>query len=199
MNADPFRIEPGNTELSEEERLDLIPSIGNRSQLNEVERLNINQARVWAMRPRLLKRDDLPTDHFARELHKRMFSHVWKWAGKYRTTGKNIGWAPHLIAEGVRNAFSDVAYWLQHDTYKLPEAAVRLHHRLVVVHPWPNGNGRHARLMADILIASRGGDDLTWGSGSDLMAPGEVRNRYLTALKKADAGDFDLLMDFSRS
>ncbi len=119
----------------------------------------------------------LLTDGFARELHKRMFGKVWKWAGRYRTTERNLGWAPHLLTEGVHNALADARAWLEFGSYPLHEAAVRLHHRLVAVHPWPNGNGRHSRLMADILVASRGGEDLRWAASADLVTPGETRNR----------------------
>ena len=91
MSAEVFHTAPGDTPLGQEEQLDLIPSISTKSQLNEIERLNINAARVWAMRPRVLRREDLLTDHFARELHRRMFSEVWRWAGKYRTGEKNPG------------------------------------------------------------------------------------------------------------
>lgn len=197
--TDIFAASEGNTELSEEERLELIPSLTTRAELNAIERLNINAARVWAMRPRALQRPDLLTDAFARELHRRMFNQVWRWAGRYRTTEKNLGWEVHRLTEGVRNAFDDAQYWMQHSTYPLHEAAVRLHHQLVAIHPWPNGNGRHSRLIADLLVVSRGGDELTWGARADLMGAGEIRNRYITAIRAADAGDIVPLMNFAKS
>jgi Fic-DOC domain mobile mystery protein B len=197
--TDIFAASEGNTELSEEERLELIPSLTTRAELNAIERLNINAARVWAMRPRALQRPDLLTDAFARELHRRMFNQVWRWAGRYRTTEKNLGWEVHRLTEGVRNAFDDAQYWMQHSTYPLHEAAVRLHHQLVAIHPWPNGNGRHSRLIADLLVVSRGGDELTWGARADLMGAGEMRNRYITAIRAADAGDIVPLMNFAKS
>lgn len=197
--TDIFAASEGNTELSEEERLELIPSLTTRAELNAIERLNINAARVWAMRPRALQRPDLLTDAFARELHRRMFNQVWRWAGRYRTTEKNLGWEVHRLTEGVRNAFDDAQYWMQHSTYPLHEAAVRLHHQLVAIHPWPNGNGRHSRLIADLLVVSRGGDELTWGARADLMGAGEMRNCYITAIRAADAGDIVPLMNFAKS
>jgi Fic-DOC domain mobile mystery protein B len=197
--TDIFAASEGNTELSEEERLELIPSLTTRAELNAIERLNINAARVWAMRPRALQRPDLLTDAFARELHRRMFNQVWRWAGRYRTTEKNLGWEVHRLTEGVRNAFDDAQYWMQHSTYPLHEAAVRLHHQLVAIHPWPNGNGRHSRLIADLLVVSRGGDELTWGARADLMGAGEIRNRYITAIRAADAGDIVPLLNFAKS
>ena len=199
MTADIFQSGDHATELGAEERLELIPSLTTRAELNEVERLQINAARVWALRAAALRRPDLLTDSFARELHQRMFHQVWRWAGRFRTANKNLGWEFHRVTEGVRHAFDDAQAWLDHDAYPLAEAAVRLHHRLFVIHPWPNGNGRHARLMADIVVASRQGKDLTWGARADLAGLGDVRNRYLVALRRADAGDFVPLLAFAQS
>lgn len=194
-----FPVDDGDTPLTPEEKLELIPSLGTRAQLNEIERHNIYSARLWAMRPRVLARPDLLTDAFGRELHRRMFNEVWRWAGRYRTTEKNLGWDVHRIAEGVRNAFEDAQSQMQHASYPLPEVAVRLHHRLVAIHPWPNGNGRHSRLVADLLVASRAGEPLTWGAGANLVTTGEIRARYLAAVRAADQQDFTLLLEFARS
>jgi Fic-DOC domain mobile mystery protein B len=128
-----------------------------------------------------------------------MFNQVWKWAGRYRSTAKNMGWEPHTISEGMRNLFQDAATWLEHETYDVTEMAVRMHHRLVVVHPWSNGNGRHARLMADIFVAAKGGAELRWGAGSSLTVSGELRSRYVAALRAADGGDFASLIAFAKS
>lgn len=198
-DLDLFPVEDGATPLTPEEQLELIPSLATRAQLNEVERLGINTARVWAMRPRALARTDLLSDVFGRELHRRMFQGVWRWAGRYRTTEKNLGWAVSRITEGVRNAFDDAGTQLQHASYPLNEVAVRLHHQLVVIHPWPNGNGRHARLVADIVVASRGGAPLTWGAGANLVNVGETRVRYLAAVRGADQRDFGPLLEFARN
>lgn len=197
--SDIFEAKEHETPLTAEEKLELIPSVSTRAELNQVERANILQARIWAMRSRTLKRDDLLTDAFGRELHQRMFGHVWKWAGSYRKTERNLGWEVHRLTEGVHNAFADVRAWLQYETYPLQESAVRLHHQLVRVHPWPNGNGRHARLMADILIQSRGGDELTWGADANIVTPGAMRAKYIECLLRADAGDFAPLLAFARS
>jgi Fic-DOC domain mobile mystery protein B len=167
---DLFPFEDGATPLTLEEQMELIPSLATRAQLNEVERLGINAARVWAMRSRALARADLLSDTFGRELHRRMFRGVWRWAGRYRTTEKNLGWELPRITEGVRNAFADAHAQREHSSYPLHEIAVRLHHQLVAIHPWPNGNGRHARLIADIVVAAGGGAPLTWGAGANLNA-----------------------------
>ncbi len=194
-----FYAEDGDTEISPEEQLDLIPSITTRKELNQIERLNIKTARVWAMRKSVLCRSDLLTDGFARELHRRMFNHVWVWAGRYRKTEKNIGWEVHRLQEGVRIAYDDANYWIKHSAYSLPESAVRLHHRLVSIHPWPNGNGRHSRLIADILVASLGGTPLTWGACSENLSNEKIREHYITAIRSADAGDMTPLIIFAQS
>jgi Fic-DOC domain mobile mystery protein B len=199
MTTDLFGPADDATPLSAEEQAALIPSLSTRAELNQLERLNINAARVWAMRARILRRPDLLSDGFARELHRRMFNQVWAWAGRYRTTEKNLGWEVPRLAEGVRNIFDDAKVWLEHSTYPLPEAAVRLHHRLVLIHPWSNGNGRHARLMADLVVAANGGKELTWGAGQDLVAAGEVRRRYIDAVRQADQGNIGPLVEFAQS
>ncbi|MDB6094959.1 MAG: mobile mystery protein [Verrucomicrobia bacterium] len=198
MSTDLFPAGEHETELSAEEQLDLIPSVSTRAQLNRVERLNINTARIWAMKSRTLQNPDLLTDHFGRELHRRMFNGIWRWAGHYRTTGKNLGWEVHRLNEGVRNAFDDSKAQLQHAVFSVPEVAVRLHHRLVTIHPWPNGNGRHARLMADIVVAAHGKAELPWGRKANLVEVGELRARYIAAIHCADAGDLKPLLDFAQ-
>ncbi|HRE84296.1 MAG TPA: mobile mystery protein B [Opitutaceae bacterium] len=199
MTDDLFATDENNTALSPEEQLDLIPSLSTRAELNEAERANIHAARVWAMRPHTLKRVDLLTDTFARELHKRMFNQTWRWAGRYRKTEKNLGWEVARITEGMRNAFDDAKTWVGFSIYPLYEAAIRLHHRLVVIHPWPNGNGRHARLIADVMIAALQGEELTWGSRENLIAIGDARRRYIEATRQTDVGNFEPLLAFARS
>jgi Fic-DOC domain mobile mystery protein B len=197
MADDLWQDEPGQTPLTEEERLQLRPSLSTRAQLNAAERLNINAARLRAMRPAGLRRPDLLTDAFARELHRQMFNQVWKWAGKYRTSGRNLGWEWPRIPEGMRVLFDDARYWQEHATYPANEIAVRLHHRMVVIHPWPNGNGRHARLLADILVAASGSLSLTWGASLDLVQPGQAREQYIAALQAADQNDYQPLLAFA--
>ena len=150
--------------ITPEERAMLLPSLSTRRQLDEIERLNINAARVWAMRGYVLRRGDLLTEAFARELHRRMFNGIWRGAGRYRAAERTPGWEPHRIAEGVGLFMDDAEGWLRYATYPVHEAAVRLHQRLAAIHPWTNGNGRHARLLADIVVASHGEAPLTWGS-----------------------------------
>lgn len=197
--SDLFQTKEHETPLTEEEKLDLIPSLSTRAELNEAERANITDARIWAMRRRTLKRDDLFTDAFARELHRRMFNQVWKWAGQYRTSDRNLGWEWPRIPEGMRALLDDARYWDEQATYPPSEIAVRLHHRMVVIHPWPNGNGRHARLLADIVLAARGVPVLTWGVTLDLGQPGLARTRYIAALQSADQNNYQPLLIFAAS
>ena len=177
----------------------LIPSLSTRAQLTEIERRHANAARVWAMRDAVLRRGDLMTEAFARELHRRMFGGIWRGAGRYRTARCSPGWEPGQIAEGVVMFFDDAEAWLRYSTYPVHETAVRLHFRLAAIRPWFNGNGRHARLVADIVVAASEEEPLTWGSRSPRGDPGEARARYLEAMRIAESGDFKPLVDFARS
>ena len=189
MNREP----EGATPLSEDEKDQLVPGhLVNREQLNEWEQRNILEAEQWAFsqrRKRVLSAD------FVRALHRRMFDRTWKWAGSFRTTDKNIGVPAHQIPTALRNGLDDAEYWLENEIFPIPEAAVRLHHRLVSVHPFPDGNGRHARLAADVLLFNLNQLRLDWG-GTGLDSSGPKREEYITALKAADAGDFNPLLQF---
>lgn len=191
--------EPGDaTPLSPEERLGLKQTwITYRTDLNEAEQENILKGAVWA-RGRRQRNKEMLDGEFAKSLQSRMFGDVWDWAGTYRLTEKNIGIAPHRIANDTGMMFDDVRYWVDHNTYPADELAVRLHHRLVAIHPFPNGNGRHARLMADLLVERLGGESFTWGSGT-LGNVGELRDTYIAALQAADNHDMTLLLEFARS
>jgi Fic-DOC domain mobile mystery protein B len=185
--------------LTADEQARLLPSLSTREQLNEIERLGINAARVWAMRPSVLRRPDLLTESFLRGLHRRMFGGVWRGAGRYRTTAGGPGWEPGQISKGVRMFLDDTEGWLRFSTYPVDESAVRLHHRLVAVKPWANGSGRHARLVADIVVAAHGEEPLTWGSRSAGHEAGSARARYLDAIGAAESGDMVPLLEFARS
>jgi Fic-DOC domain mobile mystery protein B len=147
-----------------------------REALDELEQANIEAGLQWLAR---IRRDVL-TDHFATTLHKRLFGDVWKWAGTFRKTGKNIGIDPTYIAIELRTLMDDARYWLEHQTYQPLEAAARFHHRLVEIHPFPNGNGRHARIMADTLLA-RGykAKPINWARGYDLQKINARRATYI--------------------
>lgn len=187
----------GNTPLSPEELADLIPSLATQEELNEWERQNILLAREWAIGDRTSP-NEMVSDEYVRKLHLRMFDQTWKWAGQYRQTEKTIGIPFHEIRERLAALFGDLRYWIENGTYSPDETAVRFHHRLVTIHPFPNGNGRHARLMADVLVMKLGRPALTWGS-TDLIKQGESRARYLDVIRTADNGDIQPMLEFARS
>ncbi len=187
----------GNTPLSPEELEDLKPSLATKEELNEWERENILLAREWAIKNRT-SAIEMVSDEYIRKLHHKMFDETWKWAGQYRKTEKNIGVPFHEIPERLGVLFGDTRFWIDNITFSLDEIAIRFHHRLVFIHPFPNGNGRHGRLMADVLVMRLGGVAFSWGS-KDLVKPGEARDEYLKALRAADHDDIQPLLKFSRS
>lgn len=191
MISDP----PGATPLDPDEAAGLLPSsITTRGELDAFEQANIAEAETWALKR---KHHDVLTDAFIRGLHRRMFNQVWRWAGKYRRSDKNIGVPWSQIPVKVRALCDDVQHWVGKATYEWGELGARFHHRLVVVHPFANGNGRHARLMTEVLLLNHDQDLFTWGRNS-LKKPGEARERYIAALKAADARDYAPLIAFVR-
>jgi Fic-DOC domain mobile mystery protein B len=187
----------GNTPLSPEEIADLIPSLATKEELNEWERENILVGRGWALRNRS-SAIDMVSDGYVRKLHQKMFDETWKWAGQYRKTEKNIGVPVHEIRERLGVLFGNARFWIENNTYPPDEIAVRFHYDIVFIHPFPNGNGRHARLFADVLVMKLGGAAFSWGS-RDLVRPGEARDEYLKVLRAADHGDIQPLLKFARS
>jgi Fic-DOC domain mobile mystery protein B len=187
----------GNTPLAPEELDDLIPNLGTREELNEWERENILRARRWALGRSLASANPV-SDEYIRKLHDRMFDQTWKWAGVYRKTEKTIGVPVQQMREMLVALLGDTNYWIENNTYPADEIAVRFHHRLVLIHLFPNGNGRHARLIADVLAVKLARPVFSWGRLS-LIKPGEVREKYLQALRTADAGDVAALVEFARS
>lgn len=185
-----------NTPLEAEEREQLIPTyITTRAELNEAEQVNITRASLWLRRARNV---DVLDDAFLRDLHKRMFGEVWKWAGQYRKTPRNIGIDAYRIPMAVRELVQDARYWVDNGTFPPDEIAIRFSHRLVSIHPFPNGNGRHSRLVADLLAMKLGQPRFTWGR-ANLVDPGETRRAYVAALRAADGGEIEPLLAFARS
>lgn len=183
------------TPLTPEEREGLIPShVTLHSELNELEQQNILEADIWAS-----SRKRYPVgEPFGRHLHRRMFRDVWSWAGTYHTSNKNLGVESRLIPTRLYEIIEQTHYWIENKTFPPDEIAVRFHHSLVSIHPFPNGNGRWSRLMADILIMKLGRKRFTWGGGT-LRAADETRKTYIIALKAADNQDFVPLLAFARS
>jgi Fic-DOC domain mobile mystery protein B len=191
----PFQADDAATPLTPEERNGLIPTyVTLRGELNELEQQNIADADRWSFG----RKRDVLSEAFLRGLHRRMFNRAWRWAGKYRTSERNIGIESYRIETELHQALGDVRYWIDHKTYTPDEIAVRFHHRLVSIHPFPNGNGRWSRLAADLLCVAMGGTRFTWGR-ANLQAPGDVRRRYIDALKAADNHDVEPLRAFARS
>ena len=192
----PLDTDPdGSTPLADEELNDLIPShISTRAELNQAEHDNIQDAWLW-VRKKARNPLDVP---FLAKLHKRMFGQVWRWAGRFRKTEKNLGIPSHQIQVALRQLVDDVQYQLDYQVCPPDELAVRFHHRLVVIHPFPNGNGRHGRMATDMLLRYMGRPPFTWGS-ADLTSSSIIRSRYIEALQAADRGDYCPLMAFVRS
>ena len=191
---------PGGTPLDQDGLDALIPDyITTQAELNTLERENIVEAMNWALQK---KHSDFLNATFTFGVHKRMFNRVWKWAGKPRKSNTNIGVFKEQIATELANLFADTRYWIENKTYSWDEIGVRFHHRLVSIHAFVNGNGRHARLMTEILLLSAEQEPFSWGmktSEGELDVEGALRNEYISALQAADQGDFSGLLRFVRS
>lgn len=194
--SDPLLEEDdASTPLTAEERDGLIPSyVTLRRELNEAEQANILEAGQWAF----ARKRKVLDERFLMALHKRMFGRVWRWAGKFRHTERNVGVAPYRIATDLRQLLDDCRYWIENGTYLPDEVCTRFHHRLVAIHPFPNGNGRHARLATDLLLVALGRPHFTWGR-INLVDPSETRHAYVAALRAADGRDIKPLLEFVRS
>lgn len=181
----------GATAVSPEELRDLLPGhIQTRDALNVWEQQNILEAARWAN----TSRADPLEESFVRELHRRMFSQTWRWAGRYRLSDKNIGVDWPAIPSHVRVLLGDGRYWLEHGTFSIDEAALRLHHRMVEIHLFPNGNGRHGRLWCDALLRHFKRPPIEWKS-RDLDNDSGARTRYIHTLRSADQGDYSELVE----
>jgi Fic-DOC domain mobile mystery protein B len=197
MSNDDLPI--GATPLTPDDAKGLIPKgLSTRAHLDQFESRNIQQGFMWAMRGKKTPADILSID-FCLKLHKQMFNKTWQWAGQFRRYEVNIGNTPPvMISMSVKNLLDDVLAWIEFETYPLEEICIRFHHRLVYIHPFPNGNGRHARMMTDLLLRSLGQPLFTWGAGTNLTPGSKNRMDYIAALRMADAGDCTGLLEFAR-
>lgn len=195
-----FEYPPGATPLNPNELAGLKPTyISTQRELNAAEQDNILLGEKWAFAQ---KRKDFLSEKFMRELHRKMFGHVWSWAGSYRNSDKSIGVPWFEIPAEINKLLHDVRYWISYETYPIDEIAARLHHRLVLVHPFPNGNGRWARAMADVLLMSLDQPRFSWGAhlnAGTLGEHGDARARYIRALRLADTKNYAELLAFVRS
>ena len=189
----------GQTPLDEDEKEGLkLKSITTQKELDEFEQLNIEKAIEWTIRANL-KPEKILTEKFIKDLHKKMYGDVWKWAGEFRKTDKNIGIKWTKIGIELKNLIDDTKYWLENKTYPPKEIAIRFKHRIVAIHCFPNGNGRHSRMMADIIIESIFGKETFSWHMSNMVRADETRKKYIIALREADNGNIKPLIKFAEN
>lgn len=194
-----LQYKDGQTPLDEEEKEGLkIRSISTQGELDEFEQLNIEKSIEWIIRTKL-SHERILTEKFIKDLHKKMYGDVWKWAGQFRRTEKNIGIAWTQIGIELKNLLDDTKYWIKNNTYLPEEIAIRFKHRLVSIHCFPNGNGRHSRMMADIMMESIFGNEIFSWHQSNVVKANETRKQYIKALKEADNGNINPLIEFAKN
>ena len=198
MGLDLEYIE-GQTPLDEDEKEGLlIPTITTRAELDEFEQKNIEDAILWTI-GRAFKPKTILSEDFIKGLHKRMYGTVWSWAGEFRKTNKNLGTDWWQISVELRTLLDDTMFWIENQTYSPDEIAIHFKHRLVSIHCFPNGNGRHSRLMADVISEKIFRQPVySWGA-SNLVTGSDGRTNYLNAIRAADKGDIKPLIVFARS
>lgn len=189
----------GQTPLEEEEKEGLkIKTITTQGELDEFEQLNIEKAVEWTIHANL-KPNKVLTEKFVKDLHKRMYGDVWKWAGQFRKTEKNIGIPWIQIGIELKNLLDDTKYWIEHNTYSPEEIAIRFKHRIVSIHCFPNGNGRHSRMMADIIMESIFESKVFTWHESNMVKADQTRQEYINSLKEADNGNILPLIEFAKN
>jgi len=192
-----FKYPIGSTPIDSDEFKGLIPKhITTQEELNAWESENILQAELWASK---LKRRDIVSIDFIKELHKKMLDNTWSWAGIFRKSDKNIGVHWSQIEIQLKNLCDDVKFWINHKIYSPDEIAIRFHYKLAAIHPFSNGNGRMARIITNLLIVQLGGREFSWGSRVNLTQSTPVRTQYIEALQLADKDDCTKLLAFARS
>ena len=193
-----FEYIDGQTAINEDEKEGLkIKSITTQNELNELEQLNIEKAVLWTLRLKY-SYEKILTEEFVKKLHYKMYSQVWKWAGEFRRTDKNIGVEWIQVGIALRSLLEDTRYWIRNETYLPEEIAIRLKHRIVSIHCFPNGNGRHSRLLADIVISTVFKKPIFTWNHSNMVKANKVRKQYILALRIADQGDIKPLVSFAR-
>lgn len=175
-----------------------IKSISTQGELDEFEQLNIEKAVEWTIHTKF-KPEKILTEKFIKDLHRRMYGDVWKWAGEFRRTEKNIGISWTQIGIELKNLLDDTKYWIANKTFPHEEIAIRFKHRIVSIHCFPNGNGRHSRMMADIMMESIFGDRIFSWHQSNMVKVNETRKQYINALKEADNGNISQLIEFAQT
>ena len=194
-----FVYKDGQSPLSEQGKKGLlIDTITTQAELDEFEQKNIAKAIQWTL-GKNISIGRLLSEEYLTQLHKKMYGEVWKWAGEYRTKETNIGVKSHMVEIELRKLLDDVKYWIENEVYEPIELAIRFKHKLVSIHCFPNGNGRHSRLMADLIMEKLyDAKYYSWG-GSNLTKANELRKQYISALKQADNGSMKDLINFAQS
>lgn len=194
-----LKYDDGQTPLDEEEKEGIkIKSITTQGELDEFEQLNIEKAVEWTIHSKF-KPEKILTEKFAKDLHKRMYGDVWKWAGEFRKTEKNIGIPSTQIGLQLKNLLDDTKYWIENKSFSPEEIAIRFKHRIVSIHCFPNGNGRHSRMMADIIMESIFGNEIFSWHQSNMVKANETRKMYINALREADNGKITQLIKFAKN
>ncbi len=194
-----FGYNAGQTPLDEDEKDGLlIRTITMQGELDELEQLNIEKAVEWTIHTKFTQNKVL-TEQFIQTIHKKMFGDVWEWAGEFRKSEKNIGVDWINIGVELKYLLDDTKYWIENNTYLPDEIAIRFKHRLVSIHCFPNGNGRHSRLMADIIIESVFRREVFTWNNSNMVKADETRNKYIFAIREGDNGDINPLLEFARN
>lgn len=189
----------GQTPIDEEEKEGLkIKSITTHGELDEFEQLNIEKAVEWTIHANL-KSERILTEKFIKDLHKRMYGDVWKWAGEFRKSEKNIGIKWTQIGVELKTFLDDTKYWIENDTFSPEEIAIRFKHQIVSIHCFPNGNGRHSRMVADIMMESIFGKAVFTWHRSNMVQTDKIRKAYIDALRKADKGNIEPLIEFAKN
>lgn len=189
----------GQTPLDEDEKEGLkIKSITAQKERDEFEQLNIEKAVEWTIHANL-KPEKILTEKFIKDLHKKMYGDVWKWAGEFRKSDKNIEIKWTQIGVELKSLLDDSKYWIENKTYLPEEIAIRFKHRIVAIHCFPNGNGRHSRMMADIIMESIFGKEIFSWHKSNMVKADETRKNYIVALKEADNGNINSLIEFAQN
>ena len=189
----------GQTPLDEEEKEGLkIKSITTQGELDEFEQLNIEKALEWTIHTNL-KPERILAEKFVKDLHKKMFDDVWNWAGEFRKSNKNMGIEWTQIGVELKNLIDDTKYWIESNTFSPEEISIRFKHRIVAIHCFPNGNGRHSRMMADIIMESIFAKEMFSWHQSNMVKADDTRKEYISALRKADNGDIKPLIEFAKN
>jgi Fic-DOC domain mobile mystery protein B len=194
-----FDYKDGQTPLDDDEKEGLkIKSITTQGELDEFEQLNIEKAVEWTIHTKL-RPEKILTEKFIKDLHKRMYSDIWKWAGEFRKTEKNIGIPWTKVGIELKILLDDSKYWIDNETFPPEEIAIRFKHRIVSIHCFPNGNGRHSRMMADIIMESIFGEEIFSWHQSNMVKANETRKKYISSLKEADNGNYNNLIEFAKN